>query len=228
MSSSGWENEVEMGQPTCKHSFVRQHLDTARYFAMRSQELEERIKSVADRGDDGKVVTLMSNHRSYVTGAVVAAVAGLESYINELYLDARDNNLTGLLGNMTTTQLALLALWWEEIDRRPLLFKFRHALLLTSGVRFQAGEQPYQDADSLVALRNALVHYRPEWDSDLKVHAALQDRLRARFPMNPLVDETSLWFPHQCLGSGCARWAADASEGFLADFCSRMGIPNPL
>lgn len=214
---------VEMAQLRVKHSFSKQHFRTARYFATRCQQLEQGVDNAVYEE------SVRSIHRSYVTGAIISAVAGLEASVNELYLEACDNNRKALQG-LSDVAIAEIAKSWEEIERkrRSILFKFGRALLLSGAERFDKDKQPYQDAASLVKLRHALVHYKPEWDSELEVHEDLQNRLRSRFRLNPLVAEDSLWFPHLCLGSGCAMWAVDASERFLTDFCDRMGIPNRL
>ena len=208
-----------MAELRVKHSFSRQHFNAAHYFAVRSQELE---KIALDKTPDKDLV---SSHRSYVTGAIISTVAGLEASINELYLEACDNNRNTLRG-LTNQAINMLAEWWEEIERISILLKYQTALMLVGAERFDKGEQPYQDVASLVLLRNALVHYKPEWDSELKVHENLRNRLESRFHPNSLAEETSLWFPHQCLGSACAMWAVDASERFLTAFCGKMGIPN--
>jgi hypothetical protein len=204
-----------------KHSFSRQHFRAARYFAEKSHEIEQEIDR--DTNDE----TVKSVHRSYVTGAVISVVAGLESSINELYLEACDNNRNTLVG-LNENAIAMLAEWWENIESCPILLKYQTALLLTSKEKFDRGARPYQDIDGLVRLRNALVHYKPEWDSELQVHEDLRNRLESRFQLNPFAAESSLWFPHRCLGSGCAMWAVDVSETFITDFCGRMGIPTRI
>jgi hypothetical protein len=202
-----------------KHSMSRQHLRAARYFATRSQELEQDVDSTAE---DQSIKPI---HRSYVTGAIISAMAGLEASINELYLEARDNHRQRLQG-LSDKAIALLAEWSGEIERSSMLLKYQTALLIAGAERFDKGAQPFQDIDSLVKLRNALIHYRPEWDSDLEVHQKLRDTLDSRFQVNPFYPDANLWFPHQCLGSGCANWAVEASETFLTEFCGRMGIPD--
>jgi hypothetical protein len=204
-----------------KHSFSKQHFRAARYFASRAQALEE---DVDDTIDDEN---LRSIHRSYVTGAIISAVAGLEASINELYLEACDNNRNALQG-LSDAAIAMLDEWWEEIKLKPILLKYQHTLLLVRAERFDKGASPYQEVASLVQLRNALTHYKPEWDTELDVHEDLRKRLESRFKLNPFDVKSNLWFPHRCLGGGCAAWAVDASERFLEGFCDKRVIPNRL
>lgn len=205
-------------EATVKHNMARHHLAGAHFLAERAGDIEGTLLTA-----EAKDETEKSKQRTYVVGAVVLAVMGLEACINEVYLDACDKNMQTLTG-LDERDTALLAEWWEEVEPRPLLLKYQHALLLVGRGAFLRGENPYQDADSLVRLRNALTHYKPEWDDSLDVHADLRSRLTGKFDLNPLSTKSHLWFPHQCLGSSCARWAVDTAEAFIRGFCLRLGI----
>lgn len=207
-----------IGAPV-KHNMARQHFAGARFFAERATDIESELLTT-----DPKDKTEKPKQRAYVVGAVVLAVMGLETCINEVYLDACDKNKQTLAG-LNERTMDLLAIWWPEVEPRPVLLKYQHALLLAEKTSMPMGENPYQDTDGLVRLRNALTHYKPEWDDSLEVHADLQARLTGRFGLSPLSTEASLWFPHQCLGSGCAKWAVSASEALVCEFCAKLGIP---
>src|SRR5262249_45431182 len=91
---------------------------------------------------------------------------------------------------------------------------------------FKPGEDPYQSANNVIKLRDALVHYKPEWDDESGQHQNLENRLRAKFALNPYAPTGSLWFPHQCLGAGCANWAVAKTRSFSDEFCVRLAIPR--
>ncbi len=209
-------------QAQVKHNFSKHHLWAAQYFSDRSFEIEQ---DTVPKDDDQRIINI---HRSYIIGAIIFTVAGLESSINELYLEAIDNNQHTLSG-LDRKAIEILGEVWKEIETYSSLSKYQTALILTGFKQFGKGQQPYQDTDTLMKLRNALVHYKPEWDSELDVHRKLKARLEPKsFPLNPFSSKNSLWFPHRCLGSGCAKWAVNAGETFLTEFCKRMGIPNRL
>ncbi|MGD9676192.1 MAG: hypothetical protein AB7V19_05870 [Candidatus Bipolaricaulia bacterium] len=209
-------------EATVKHNMARHHLAGARFLAERAVDIEATLLTAEAKDEADK-----SKQRTYVVGAVVLAVMGLEACINEVYLDAYDKNMQTLTG-LDERETALLAEWWEEMEPRPLLLKYQHALLLVGRGAFPRGENPYQDTDSLVRLRNALTHYKPEWDDSLDVHADLQARLTGKFDLNPLATGSHLWFPHQCLGSGCAKWAVVTAEAVVTEFCARLGISKRI
>jgi hypothetical protein len=205
-----------------KHSMSPSHFRAAAFFAERSAGLEDEL-----RGTDLRDEASKSQHRAYIVAAVASAVMGLEACINEIYLDACDRSQRNLAG-LNEQTMALLAEWWPEVEPRPILLKYQHALLLAGKPAMLKGENPYQDADNLICLRNALTHYKPEWDDSLHVHAGLRARLEGKFAANPLSSAAALWFPHQCLGGGCARWATPTAETFVSEFCRRLGIATRI
>ncbi|MFC2079824.1 hypothetical protein ACFLSZ_07575 [Candidatus Bipolaricaulota bacterium] len=201
-----------------KHRFTKQHFRAASFFADSAAHLENEICVSPLKNEIRK-----PQHRAYVVGAIASAVMGLEACINEIYLDACDASQKNLAG-LDESAMSLLALWWIEIERRPILFKYQHSLLLLGKPVLPKGESLYQDTESLIRLRNALTHYKPEWDNSLDVHGNLQSRLRGKFTLNSLSTSANLWFPHKCLGGGCARWAVGAAEKFVRTFCEHLGI----
>lgn len=197
-------------------SFYRQHFSAAKYFAQSAEFIEE---SVSQPEEEDR-----SRHRAYVTGCIFSSVAALEASINELYFKANGRDMTALAG-LSDSILCELASEWSNVDRKEVLEKYQAALEIAGKAPFNRGSPPYQDVASLVTLRNALVHYRPERHDEKRMHAKLRTRLKDKFPPNGF-SQSSLWFPHQCLGAGCARWACRSTEWFMADFCSKMGIPE--
>jgi hypothetical protein len=199
-----------------KHSFSRQHLVGARHLAELASAIEKNGASTEQE---------KTHHRAYVSGAVIFSVAFLEASINELYLEAIDKNANALSG-LTPPQIEILAELWETTEQHSVLGKYQVALAACGKSRFEKGLEPYQAADGLVKVRNALIHYRPEWDDELEEHKKLYERLNGRFPLNTLAAAGSLWFPHLCMGAGCAQWATEQAANFATEFCARMDIPN--
>lgn len=201
-----------------KHHFSKQHFTAAQHFAELAASLQEK---------EGITAKDKSAHRACVTGAIVFSVAFLEASINELFQDAVDGNQTGLSG-LSDHQVAVLAELWKEVEPRKVIEKYQIALVVGGKPKFEKGKEPFQGAESLVKIRNALIHYKPEWDDNQDDHKKLQGRLENRFPLNPWASPNSLWFPHQCLGAGCAEWAVKNASDFMRVFCTRLGIPSRL
>jgi hypothetical protein len=197
-----------------KHNLSRQHLKTAQYFAEQSAKIENK----GHEADD-------IQHRAYVTGAVTFAVHFLEASINELYLESQEK-YPYMLKGLTDQVLQMLTVLWDHIERSPTLDKYQTVLRVANAEQFDKEKPPYQDTASLVALRDALVHYKPQWSNEPGRHHKLETRLRDKFPLNALARKGSLWLPHQCLGAGGAKWAVDVVTAFTDKFCERLKIPK--
>jgi len=93
------------------------------------------------------------------------------------------------------------------------------------------GAAPWQPTAILIQLRNALIHYEPEW---LSTHVNTEDEahkltkmLRGRFTPNPLTGAGDPYYPNKVLGHGCAEWAVRTSTEFVDAFARHLGI-KPL
>jgi hypothetical protein len=200
------------------------HLDSAKLFAVACAAIENAEKHMEwpqPRWDEA---------RSNALAAVILAAASLESSINEFYKQALDRDKNALK-SLTEHQMNLLSELWPDIERLSPLRKYQIALSAAGNDSLSQGEEPYQSADGLMRLRNALVHFKPEWDDELKDHRTLEQRLSSLFPVSALAARASghmVWFPHKCLGAGCAQWAIESAERFSQHFVSTLGIRERL
>jgi hypothetical protein len=203
-----------------KHSFYRHLIGAARFFAQRARAFEDRAMQQAQLGAAGDLV----RHRSYVSGAVLSAAAFLEASVNELYLELHALK-AGERTRLPRRVLAVLGRFWSDIERAPVLHRYQVVLMVADAERFDERRAPFQDADSLMKLRDALVHFRPERPESRRRLRTLEQRLRNRFDPNPLAAADGGWFPDLCLSAACAEWAVQSADGFTEDFCKRMALP---
>jgi hypothetical protein len=205
--------------PSVKTQFNVQHMVAAAIFARKVREIEATHDHQKGLGSGEPYYA----HRGYVTGAVLSAVASLEATINELFIDAQHKDPYTFEG--ADPEFApLLAEVWEVIKRNPTLAKYQIALTLARKPPFDKGASPHQEAVFLIQLRNALVHYKPEWDTDQALHKTIERRLKSRFEPNPFTIPTDAFFPKRCLGHGCAEWAVKSGEAFINEFFDRLGL----
>jgi len=203
-----------------KTNFSGHHMLSAAHFARQSAIIEKNYK-------DGITDELRAEHRAYVTGAIIVSVASLEATITEVFISARDkDNIFKDFDHKTPKALKELI---DLVERPKILEKYQFVLIAANKEVFECGKSPYQEVDDLIKLRNALVHYKPEWDTDLKNHKGnhkgIEKRLKSRFNINPFAHENDAFFPKKCLGHGCAEWAVKSSIKFIEDFYNRMGFP---
>jgi hypothetical protein len=118
---------------------------------------------------------LSSEHRSYATASVLSAVAFLEATVNEIFLQPR------LFGMTPALQRLFERLWDYQMANASVLTKYETALLLKGAPEFDRGKQPYQGVDLVIKLRNALMHYKPVWES-LNQTQRIEKLLSGKFP----------------------------------------------
>ena len=179
-----------------------------------------------EAANTGKIFSdgiFFDHHRAYVVGAIMTSVASVEANINEFYLDAKDNLLGAIL---TASPQVLLAELWKVAGEKKfsILEKYQIALAAIEKSKFDTSIGPYQDMDLLINLRNMLVHFKPEWDNDQKMHRKIELSLQGKFKLNPFWSKDDpIFFPFKCLSYGCANWAVRSSMNFILQFFSLIG-----
>ena len=198
------------------------HLWGAQHFALLAGEIEDA---------HGGRSTFDIKHRAYVTNSLLSSAAFMEAAVNELYQDAFDEH-SSYLSPLSQETRNLLADFWAMTEKEnkatiSLLDKYQLALRFCGKETLSKGESPYQEVDSIVKIRNALTHYKPQSLGGDNVHR-LEGRLRDKFQENKLMsDSNNPYFPDKLLGRGCANWAVASARTFTDKFFSEIEIvPN--
>lgn len=201
-----------------KYNSSNQHYKSAVYFSECAREIESsyNINSYFGNKIDQKYL-------SFVTSSIILFVASLEASINEFYCEAI-NKSPNTAKYIDDKIHSVIVEFWDEIERLPILQKYQKALFFLGAEKFSSGLLIYQDADNLIKLRDLLIHYKPEWDNELDEHKKIQNRLKGKFLLSPFYGTNSLWFPHQCLGHGCTKWANEVVISFMKEFCLKANI----
>lgn len=215
------------------------HINAAAHFAKLSYEIEERYKEYPSSD-------VFYQHQAYVIGCIITAASYLEATINELFANIADGCITPEeLGH--DIALIMANMWKVEIkppnktkpekvyspldDLKPsILQKYQIALTLAQKDLFDTGKAPYQDIQYLIELRNALIHYKPEWWGDVEDYEkVLSEKLKKNLEfrikrLNLLTGKDNPFFPNKCMGYGCAKWAVESSVNFTEEFFQKMGL----
>ena len=193
-----------------RSAFAVQHMMAAARFSQMCGEIE-----IANR--EQPLGEFFDRQIGAVSAAVMLATASLESNINE-YLCEPEKVFPNLLNDSPHTLLQLL-------EQKSILEKYQSVLLFRGVADFATGEPPYQDVDALIKLRNALVHFKPEWHDEQELHRKIEGRLKGKFEINPAIGENGVFFPQQCMSYGCTKWAVHIALEFMRDFSERSGLP---
>ena len=221
------------------HVYSSDHWNAARLLCMKCADLEAnpRPPMVIDEIEFPIDPAQKREHRSYAMASILSSVAFLEASLNELLASASDDYLPVGGGRGPLTDIERQALY----DVRgqlgpPFLNKFQRVLTLLDRQPFDTATQPYQDTDTLVKLRNMLVHAIPariplgstiqiaENDIQIAENDVLKILASKNFALHPFADENSPFFPDKCLGAACAKWAENTARTFADEFFSRLGV----
>jgi hypothetical protein len=112
----------------------------------------------------------------------------------------------------------------KGIERKGFLKRHDLYLEFAGRPRLNFNAAPTQPFASLVELRNALVHFKPEWDDDQVLHAKLDKRLAGKFPTSPFLDSSAVFFPMRCMSHGCAAWAVRSARDFGDEYARMIGV----
>jgi hypothetical protein len=218
-------SKIEISSTEVSHQLSFSHIKEAAHFAKLSYEKE-------DEYDDSQPSSeLRDAHRSYVIGSIITGVCYLEARINELFTDVEDISHSNEWSPDVTQKMKET---WHDERKLRLIEKYEKALCIVKSESFDRGAEPYQSAASLISLRNALIHYKPEWiGTGESYNNTINEKLRQKLEnkikkLNPMTREGSLFFPHRCLGYGCAKWAVESSLNFSNEFFSKIGLPSNL
>jgi hypothetical protein len=219
-----------------RHYLSTSHLRAASHLGSLANKIELEHQ---DSPWDEALTPYINEHRAYVIGAILTSASFLEASINELFSDAYDHpqKLNGISRN---AKAVMSSLWQTEHFNRHagVLEKFETALEVAGKDNFRKGDAEFQNAKILLELRNALVHFKPEFTatdesqvSKTTSHGRLSRSLRGKFDPSKLggVDKTgSVFFPQKCLGYGCAAWSVKSSFQFAQLFYEKIGLAAPF
>ena len=152
-------------------------------------------------------------------GVAALAVAALESYANEMYFEG-----AVLKPGLNSAAAAELA---EVVDSESILRKYAIALSISAGKRLNLGIAPTQNADALIKLRNAVVHFRPEWLEDQDKHEKLSKVLQNKFTPSIFLPNEPI-FPRAWASHSFTVWALKTTVEFIDHFHTEAGLASTI
>ena len=195
-----------------RSAFAVQHLMAAARFSRQCGDIQKE--------NEGKPLGPFYDEQiACVSAAIMLAVASLESNINEYLTDA--DSLLHEIPKSAREQFCAL------LSNAPILEKYERVLAVKELDPIKRGQPPYQDVDILIAIRNELVHFHPEWHDEQERHEKLGNRLRYRFELSPFIAErTGVLFPQRFVSHGCTKWAVESALTFMTQFANRIGVQS--
>lgn len=153
-------------------------------------------------------------------GVATLTVASLESYANELYFEG--NAISPVLNPAAAAECL------KVVNRKSILQKYSLVLAIRAKKPLALGEKHVRNVHALVKLRDAVVHFRPEWFGEQREHDKLSRRLRQKFDASPFLPAEEPLFPRAWASHSFAQWALRSTVRFLHYFYAEAGLRNPL
>jgi len=205
------------------------YLYSANFFMLKCHEIEMSKTS--------KYPDVYGSHHAYTINSIISSVAFLETYINQFYcslIDAPFPNQKKIVGKKLHRIQKMWAMGIPRTASYSIPKKYQIALILSDNVSFSDKDPIYQKIITITQLRNALIHYEPEWtelNEDPQIEREKIKKLgkklqHEKFPSNPFVNDYMEFYPVRCLGYGCTKWVYDNSLNFVIEFENRMGIES--
>jgi hypothetical protein len=202
--------------------FSLQHLHAAVLFAVGSRDIEKEYDGVYTEA-------IYFKDKSYCVGAIISSVLFLEATINEFFIDAVElPDLSEIVKDIDPQIKKLLAVLWQygSVDYLKPLEKYERVFAVMEKPEFEKGNSYYQNVSHLIKLRNALVHYKPEWIGD-SPHK-FENYFKGKFALNPMIGSANPYYPDRCFGYGFAKWSIDACVKFVDEFFNRIDLVYPF
>jgi hypothetical protein len=168
--------------------------------------------------------------------AIILAACTVEGFVNDLVGHIRfcandPRSLAHAKGNFSRLVAIADTIEFMERARWPTQAKYLAIAALTGTERIKSDREPFQSLDSLLVLRNAIVHTKPididDPDKTAKLVASLVKRGIARRDGLATSGSPSAetWF-HQLRVPGVAQWATESAHAImlaLADSLASVG-----
>ncbi len=174
-------------------------------------------------------------HKSYCLSSLYIVVGFLESSINDLYANAKDNFKDQMKG--IEDKIEILASYEKnkendelnkdvrEYSKASIIRKYQYALQLLEKSLIKSDDEKLTDLISLIYIRNSFTHHSATWRKCGSEAQSEYDTLKNRFEENPYYkDKGNPFFPDKLLGFGFLQWAIDVSIRFVIDFYNKIGL----
>jgi hypothetical protein len=158
-----------------------------------------------------------------VTAGVLLSVAAMEANLNEYVAEQADlyrraSQIDAIKSLLSNDQIDFV---WR--DAGPTLDRYQR-LLKHLGHHPMPDGDVYQNAIALIAVRNGLVHFHAEWDTDQHRHVSINERLAGKFQPNEHCHPNGPLFPQRFICHAGVAWAVQSSLNFMRAYSTHSGL----
>ena len=220
-------NSLEICLPMAQmRGEIKQHIDFTQYHL-------ESTEAATKQAVISKKDNLPFFH--WVSTAIVSSVSSLEANINNMIVVARDQKLYCKSKHYKTLSNYNYSLYQEKnlfkellSKQKPksLIKKYKTFLFLAKNKELEE-TSIIQDVKFLIQIRDNLIHYKPEFDSDLlskneSKQKNLEKLYKGQFELNKEHASSPFFLPHKCLSPNCAEWSRTTTLQFIKFYQSQF------
>jgi hypothetical protein len=203
---------IVAGQGRVISNFAVTHFSATKHFSDKTRQIE-----IANAGQP--FGNFWEEISIYCASSLMTAAASLEALINEIFITP---------GALQEHIKDFDTFFWGDKHNRGLqmksaLEKYREAVKCLDRQPLSNLDAQYKAAESLIAFRNHLIHFKPLWDEDHR-NEELEKRLSGLFALSPFIDKGASFLEMQCMSAGCSAWAVQTVVDFVGYFRNRSGI----
>ncbi len=161
---------------------------------------------------------------AYISTTIILAGSMLEANIYERFVDVKDGFL-----DISNFNLSKLNADWEDIKKCSSILGKYIKFASLSDKDLDNTDVKYREIKNLVQIRNALVHYMPQWDYEKTPSEKIEkciSQISSSVDYSPFIPSTEPYFPHRCMSASFGQWAINASLDFIKHFEDSILIDN--
>jgi hypothetical protein len=165
-----------------------------------------------------------SDIRASIATVVILSGATLEANIYERFQDVKDKILT-----INSFSLSKFANDWYDIKRRSNIPRKYKDFAGLTGITLNEMDIRFKEFEILIKVRNALVHYIPQWDFEKTPKEEIEisiSQISSSITFSPYFPATDPYFPKRCMSSSFGQWAINSTLNFIKFFEDSIPIDN--
>lgn len=203
------------------------HLNSANLFIQSAFSIENKYKTPKNVPQE-----TIDSHMSYLSSSIMCSVSALEARINQFLVDHKAK-----LDEIKVEKNSAIFKHYSSVfdTETPLLNQLHgltNALMKYNVVfyllkdKFLPNNKLFKKTSFTIKVRNALIHFSPEWDNDLNLNKKLEDKyfnhFSNDFDLSPFYCKDEIFIPYRCLSASHAEWAYKNSNAFMEKFFSSI------
>lgn len=186
-------------------NFAHQHLMSAVKLALKVRDIE--VQNI-DTPWDGS--TFFEDLMACSTGTIMTTVAALEAFLGELQFEPETR---------FNAERHFLIECFKLVEWKPIVERVKFFATINGRSPPDMGRRPGQDIRALIDLRNALVHFEPEWFGQQEQHRKLSTKLQNKFSKCKWLSDDPI-FPRAWASYSCCKWAVNSMRDFIIAYAT--------